>query len=276
MGWGHGPSYTKEAMVHWPEMGYSRNLHAQGLFDGIAAGYDTLAEICSFSQYGRWRRFLLSRLALQPEDTVLDLCTGTGGVAIALAQRMEGRVVGVDLSPKMLASARRRLQGTPLALRIPLVLGQAESLPFPDDTFDAVCFTFLLRYVDAPAATLVEIVRVLKPGGSLASLDFYVPQNTVLRGLWRFYTLRALPLLTWPISPGWRYVGGFLGPSIAGFYRVHSRAALVRLWEDVGMTDVRSQTLSLGGALVMSGTRRLHEPLNLTRAMSGGEQGGTP
>ena len=235
----------------------SRNRHAQGLFGGIAAGYDTLAELYSFLQYGRWRRFLLSQLTPQPGSMVLDLCTGTGGVAMALARRFQGCVVvGVDLSPDMLACARRKVQRTPLAQRVSLVMGQAERLPFPDDTFDVVCFTFLLRYVDDPAATLGEIVRVLKPGGRLGSLEFGVPEHAVLRLLWRVYTHQVLPLLTWPVSPGWRSVGAFLGPSIARFYRTLDPLGLVQLWEERGVDNVRVQRLSLGGALVMWGTRR--------------------
>ena len=239
-----------------PDMKRDPNRHAQDLFNGIAAGYDTLAELCSFFQYGRWRRHLLSRLGPHSGDTVLDLCTGTGGVAIALARKFHGQVVGVDLSPEMLGHAQRNLQRTALTPRISLVLSRAEELPFQDHTFDAVCFTFLLRYVAEPLNALAEVVRVLKPGGRLASLEFGVPQRLVLRGMWRVYTHYVMPVLTRPISPGWRYVGGFLGPSIARFSRTHSPEKIAELWREVGVDGVEIQRLSLGSAVVMWGTRR--------------------
>jgi demethylmenaquinone methyltransferase/2-methoxy-6-polyprenyl-1,4-benzoquinol methylase len=236
-------------------MAEDKNRHAQGLFDGIAAGYDSLAELFSFLQYGRWRRFLVSQLGTAPDDMVLDLCTGTAGVAVAVARRFRSQVVGVDLSGEMLLRARRKVRGMGLTARVPLVVGRAESLPFREECFDAVCFTFLLRYVQDPEATLREVTRVLKPGGRLASLEFAVPDHGVARRLWLLYTRGAMPLLSWPLSPGWRRVGAFLGPSIEGFYEAHHWEQLQGIWERAGIGGVRTRRLSWGGAVVMWGRK---------------------
>ena len=232
-----------------------KNAHARRLFDGIAGFYDPPAGLFSFGQYGRWRRYLVSRLEMGPGDTVLDLCTGTAGVAIDTARTFGCRVVGVDLSDAMLRSAREKVRRGRVRDNIDLVRGRAEGLPFPDACFDAVCFTFLLRYVEDPEATIGEIVRVLKPGGRLASLEFGVPGNMMARALWYAYTRGALPLGTRVVSKGWREVGAFLGPSICRFYRAYTVEQVRQMWLNWGIPDARAKRLSLGGAVVMWGTR---------------------
>lgn len=232
-----------------------KNLHARRLFDGIAGRYEMPAQLLSFGLYGQWRRRLVSMLRAGPGPRVLDLCTGTAGVATEAAQREGSRFVGVDLSRGMLSKAQNRVRDAGLAHRIDLVEGRAESLPFADGSFDVVCFTFLLRYVEDPPATLKEIVRVLKPGGHMASLEFCVPPNRAARYLWYAYTRAAMPVVMALISPGWREVGKFLGPSISRFYRKHPMESIRRMWLEAGMSGVEMQLLSLGGAQIMWGTK---------------------
>ena len=243
-------------------MHHDRNRHARQLFNGIAHRYDLLAELGSFFQYGTWRRYLISRLNAGPEDTVMDLCTGTAGVAIEVVRNCRSRVVGVDLSPMMLEQAQRRISREGLADRLSLVMGRAESLAFADSCFDAVCVTFLLRYVDDPMSTMREIIRVLKPGGRLLSLEFGVPGNPVARLLWYAYTRAALPLGGALVSKGWRRVGSFLGPSVSRFCRSYPEDHLRRIWVQLGIPDVKLTRLSLGGAVVMWGTKAGREPLS--------------
>ena len=100
-----------------------------------------------------------------------------------------------------------------------LTAGRAEQLPFPDDTFDALTFTYLLRYVADPAATLRELARVLKPGAPMASLEFLVPRNAFWRGWWWLYTRLVLPVAGAVGGRDWITVGRFLGPNISGHYR---------------------------------------------------------
>jgi len=222
---------------------------ARTLFAPLGPTYDRYAALLSFGQDPRWRRFLVSRVDVDASATVLDVATGTAAVARELLARRGCRVVGVDQSPEMLAEARRRLEG-----RVELVEASAERLPFDDASFDGLTFTYLLRYVNDPAATLRELARVVRPGGPIASLEFAVPAG-VWRPLWEAYVRAALPLAGLAISPGWRRVGAFLGPSIRDFYRRWPEERLLKAWRDAGIEDVRSQRLSLGGGIVSWGRR---------------------
>ena len=232
----------------------ARTRHARELFAPLGPTYDRYARLLSFGQDPRWRAFLVSRI---PDGAlrVLDVASGTAAVAITLADAVPGRTVtGIDQSAEMLAAGRARVERAGLSGRIELHQGRAESLPFEDAEFDALTFTYLLRYVDDPAATLRELVRVVRPGGAIAMLEFGVPSG-VWRPLWELYVRAGLPAAGAVVSPAWREVGTFLGPSIRGFYERWPLPALLELWHDAGVRDVRARRLSLGGGVVLWGTR---------------------
>ncbi len=224
-----------------------RRRHAQELFAPLGPTYHRVGAVLSLGQDPRWRRFLVSRV---PADggTVLDVATGTGLVAERLLQQGH-QVTGLDQSPEMLAVARGRLAG-----RVELVEASADSLPFADASFDHLTFTYLLRYVDDPAATLVELARVVRPGGTMAMLEFAVPRGP-WRPLWDVYVGTVLPLAGRLVSPGWREVGSFLGPSIRDFWRQTPEPRLLELWSAAGIRSPRSHRLSLGGGVVVWGTK---------------------
>ena len=222
---------------------------ARALFAPLGPTYDRNAALLSFGQDPRWRRFLVSRIEAGPRATVLDVATGTGAVARELLEQKGCTVVALDQSPEMLAEARRRLPAD-----VTLVEAGAEKLPFPDAAFDALTFTYLLRYVEDPAAVLRELVRVVRPGGTIAGLEFAVPRG-VWRPLWELYVRVGLPTAGRVLSPGWAEVGGFLGPSIRGFYDRYPEERLLELWWDAGVRDVRARRLSLGGGIVTWGRR---------------------
>ena len=136
----------------------ARTRHARELFAPLGPTYDRYARLLSFGQDPRWRSFLVSRI---PPDArrVLDVASGTAAVAIELARaEPERTVVGVDQSPEMLAAGRERVEHAGLSERVELREGRAEELPFADEEFDALTFTYLLRYVDDVPATLRELV----------------------------------------------------------------------------------------------------------------------
>jgi demethylmenaquinone methyltransferase/2-methoxy-6-polyprenyl-1,4-benzoquinol methylase len=231
-----------------------RTQHARDLFAPLGPTYDRYANVLSFGQDPRWRSFLVSRI---PADAsrVLDVATGTAAVARGLARAAPQRtVVGIDQSAEMLAAGRARVAAAGLDDRIVLREGRAEALPFADGEFDAVTFTYLLRYVDDPAATLRELARVLRPGGTMAMLEFAVPRGP-WRPLWDLYVGVGLPFAGRVVAPGWHEVGRFLGPSIRDFYARLPVPALLELWRDAGLVDVRARTLSLGGGIVVWATR---------------------
>ncbi|HEV8687018.1 MAG TPA: ubiquinone/menaquinone biosynthesis methyltransferase [Gaiellaceae bacterium] len=226
------------------------NALARELFAPLGPTYDRYARLLSLGQDPRWRRCLVSRVDVVPNDTVLDVATGTAAVAIALARRTGCSVVGLDQSEEMLAAGRIRVQEAGLAERIRLVRGNAERLPFADREFDALTFTYLLRYVDDPAATLRELARVTRSGGTIASLEFGVPPSPFWRALWELYVRVGLPLAGRAISAGWHDVGRFLGPSIRALPPPERLAAL---WREAGIQDVHVRRLSFGGGVVMWG-----------------------
>jgi demethylmenaquinone methyltransferase/2-methoxy-6-polyprenyl-1,4-benzoquinol methylase len=232
----------------------ARTRRARALFAPLGPTYDRYARLLSFGQDPRWRAFLVSRIP--PEALrVLDVATGTAAVAIELARaEPERTVVGVDQSPEMLAVGRERVARAGLAKRIELHEGRAESLACADADFDALTFTYLLRYVDDPAATLRELVRTVRPGGTVAMLEFALPRG-VLRPLWELYVRIGLPLAGAVVSPGWLDVGRFLGPSVRDFYARWPEPRLLDLWRDAGIEDVRARRLSLGGGIVLWGRK---------------------
>ena len=224
-----------------------RRRHARALFAPLGPTYDRVGATLSFGQDPRWRRFFVARLPLD-RGHVLDVATGTGLVAEALVARGFG-VTGLDQSVEMLALARKRFGD-----RVQLVEASADALPFSDASFDHLTFTYLLRYVDDPAATMRELARVVRPGGTVAMLEFGVPSG-VWRPLWDLWVGVGLPFAGRLVSPGWHEVGRFLGPSIRAFHAAYPEPALRALWRDAGIADVRARRLSLGGGLVMWGRR---------------------
>lgn len=231
-------------------------LQALALFRGLPARYDRLSAALSFWQDPRWRRALVDAVAPADDERILDVATGTGMVAAELLARADCTVVALDQSAEMLAGARARFATSPNGARVELIEGQAERLPFDDGAFDALTFTYLLRYVDDPAATVRELARVVRPGGRIASLEFGVPPRALPRLAWRFYTAIGLPALGRALGGAsareWAAVGRFLGPSIAGFYARHPLPAIVGYWREAGLNDVRVRRMSLGGGVVMS------------------------
>jgi demethylmenaquinone methyltransferase / 2-methoxy-6-polyprenyl-1,4-benzoquinol methylase len=233
-----------------------RDALARELFAPLGPTYDRYARLLSLGQDPRWRRFLVSRIDARPGDRVLDVATGTAAVAIELAGAYGCEVVGLDQSPEMLAAGRQRVATAGLADRIQLVEGSAERLPFEDASFDALTLTYLLRYVDRPADTLLELTRVVRPGGTVAALEFAVPRGLLWRGLWELYVRVGLPAAGRVLGRGWGEVGAFLGSSIRDFYVRYPLVGQLELWSAAGIADVRARRLSLGGGVVLWGRKR--------------------
>ncbi|MEO8289997.1 MAG: class I SAM-dependent methyltransferase [Gaiellaceae bacterium] len=231
-----------------------RSRAARTLFAPLGETYDRYARLLSFGQDPRWRSYLVSRVDARPEDVVLDVACGTAAVSLELERQYGCRVVGIDQSAEMLAAGRKRVEAAGSSARIELREERAEALPFEDGSFDALTFTYLLRYVDDPGATLGSLARVVRPGGRIAMLEFFVPGGLV-RPAWELYVRAGLPAFGGLISPGWAEVGRFLGPSIRAFWECYPPAQLARLWEEAGIRDVQGKRLSLGGGVVMWGTR---------------------
>ena len=212
-----------------------RSRHARALFAPLGPTYDRVGAALSFGQDPRWRRFLVSRL---PADGghVLDVATGTGLVASALLERGY-RVTGLDQSPGMLARARERFDG-----RVELVEASAEELPFPDGSFDHLTFTYLLRYVDDPGATLRELARVVRPGGTVAMLEFGLPARDLATAVGPLGRRRAAAGGPRCSHPAGTRSAVSSGRSIRDFHARYPEPASSGSGEDAGLADVRSRT----------------------------------
>ena len=213
--------------------------------------HDRWSRLLSLGQDPRWRRFLVSRIgrAGRPCSTSRPERRRSRSSC-----RAEGcSVVGVDQSPEMLAAGASASR-PPGSRADPARRGRRRAAAVPDAAFDALTFTYLLRYVEDPAATLAELARVVRPGGTIAALEFGLPRG-VWRPLWELYVRVGLPVAGRLISPGWHEVGPSSGPSIREF---HARLPLERQLGALAGGGHRGRPrrrLSLGGGYVVWGRR---------------------
>jgi demethylmenaquinone methyltransferase/2-methoxy-6-polyprenyl-1,4-benzoquinol methylase len=233
------------------------NEFARSLFAPLPSRYNVLAQLLSFGQDRRWRAAMVEHVVGAKPRIVLDVACGPCAVTRRLAKRTSARIVGVDLSEDMLRTGQANIRTSKLEERVALVLARGEQLPFADATFDALTFTYLLRYVSDPEATMKELARVVKPGGPIANLEFAVPSKIEWRVAWWCYTRWVLPVAGYVTGgKGWWDVGRFLGPSISKHYKSYPVDWTLRAWEHAGIEHVESQAMSLGGGIVIWGYRK--------------------
>ena len=216
-------------------------ISAPTLFGPVARDYERWSALLSLGQDPRWRATLVAGLELPPRARVLDVAAGTGTITRLLRAR-DCRPIALDITAPMLRRAA--------AHGLVSVRATADSLPFGSATFDGLTCSYLLRYVPDPLHTLRELGRVLRPGGTIGMLEFGRPRG-VWGPCWTLYTRLGLPLAGSLIGHGWGEVGRVLGPSIDTFHRRFPPSALHELWRQAGFVDVRLQTLSLGGGMVL-------------------------
>jgi demethylmenaquinone methyltransferase / 2-methoxy-6-polyprenyl-1,4-benzoquinol methylase len=236
-------------------MSSERNRFAARLFAGIAPQYDRVGALLSLGQDPRWRRFLVSKTNAMPGSWMLDVAAGTQLVSRELAARKRVRVVALDQSEPMLVAGREPTRLAGLEDQIHPVAGRAERQPFADGTFASVTLTYLLRYVDDPADTMRELVRVLSPGGSIAMLEFHVPNGALVHAGWWGYTRFALPALGSIVSPAWARTARFLGPNVSAFVADHPVREWVGWFQRAGVQQVRTRSFLFGSAIVLWGVK---------------------
>lgn len=240
--------------MHRDSIPTGHNTASRILFSTLPPEYDRLAAVLSLGQDRRWRKEMVDHVVEAAPRVVLDVATGPAGVALQLAERTDAHVTGIDLSEPMLRRGQNNVTAVNRQDRIALVLGRGEQLPFPDNTFDALTFTYLLRYVADPRQTMAELARVVRPGGVVASLEFAVPISVFWRAWWWLYTRAVLPMGGAVLGGRpWFTVGRFLGPNISAHYRRWPVSSIARAWADAGITDIEMRRMSLGGGLIMWG-----------------------
>ena len=216
-----------------------------GMFDAIARRYDTLNHLLSAGLDKRWRRRAIQALQLSGRERVLDMCTGTGDLAIEAVTTISGQaadVLGIDFSAEMLRLALGKIRAAGLEARVRLARGDATSMPVPDRTFDAATVAFGIRNVLDPELACREFYRALKPGGRLAVLEFGSPRQPVLRAVYLWYFRRVLPLVGKLISKH-SEAYTYLPASVAEF---PTGPAFVAMLTGAGFARVRFETLSVG------------------------------
>jgi len=224
-----------------------------GMFDAIAARYDLLNMVLSLGLDRHWRQRAIASLQLTGAERVLDVCAGTADVAIgtALAQPGSHRVVGVDFAGAMLAKGHEKIQAAGLSSRVQLVRGDAMQLPVADASVDALTIAFGIRNVEVTEAACREMLRVLKPGGRLAILEFGLPQAPGLRQLYAWYFLRVLPRIGSLVS---RHGGAYsyLPASVGAFPWGQDFADLLTR---AGFSAAVSRPLTLGVVYLYTASR---------------------
>ena len=212
------------------------------MFDRIAPAYDRLNHTLSFQIDKLWRRHVVRIVRRMQPRRILDVATGTGDLALAMARRMRGvQVLGVDLSENMLAEARRKATACGLDERVVLSLGDAERLEVADASVDVVTVAFGVRNFGDLGAGLREIARVLKPGGKVVILEFSTPRNPLFRRVYGLYSHRLLPAIGGMISKD-RKAYEYLPASVDEFPAPECFMAMMR---EAGFKDCRARSQSL-------------------------------
>jgi demethylmenaquinone methyltransferase/2-methoxy-6-polyprenyl-1,4-benzoquinol methylase len=212
------------------------------MFDGIARRYDLLNRLMSFGVDRRWRRRTADALALPPDARVLDLATGTADLALRVAVRHpDSAIAGLDPSRNMLAVGRKKIAARGLGERIDLLVGDAQALPYADDSFDGVCIAFGIRNVPDRERALAEMARVTRPGGRIAILELSEPRGGLLGPLARFHVHVVVPRLGGLLSGSREY--RYLQASIATFPRPEVFADAMRA---CGLDVLGVQPLTFG------------------------------
>jgi len=219
------------------------------MFDQISKSYDRINRVLSFGQDVSWRKKVAKEMPLKPHLKVLDLATGTGDQLIALfkAGLSIQRAVGIDLSEEMLKIGRTKVASNP---KIELLHGDAQKLPFADQTFDATTFSFGIRNVGDPLVSLKEIHRVLKPRGRCLILEFSMPP-AYIRPFFLFYLRKILPR-----------IGGLLSKNAAAYHYLNrtiesfpSGEAFLSLMKEAGFSSLKKIPMNFGGVTLYIGDK---------------------
>ena len=224
------------------------------MFSSIATRYDLNNTLLSMGLHHRWKRLAIQQTNLNPTDQALDLCSGTGDLALLLAKKIGpgGKVVALDLNEKMLRIGKEKMKNAGLNGETHCLIGTAEILPFPDNTFNVITVAFGVRNVTEIRKALCEMVRVLRPKGRMVCLEFSSPKNPFLRKLYDLYSFTCLPWIATWVSSDKSGTYHYLPASIRNFPNQESFKTIMM---DVGFEEVSYQNLSGGIVAIHAGIK---------------------
>ena len=216
------------------------------MFDTISKNYDGLNRVISFGIDIKWRKKVVEILKKEKPQSILDIATGTGDLAIALVKTGAKKIVGLDISPGMLAVGKDKVTDKKLNSTIEMVVGDSEKLTFEDNSFDAVTVSFGVRNFETLNTGMAEILRVLKPNGTFVVLETSVPTKTPYKQGYSFYTKNILPLIGKLFSKD-DSAYGYLSESASVFPHGENFNNILR---EIGFIDVTNKPQTFGVASI--------------------------
>ena len=222
------------------------------MFDTISDNYDGLNRVISFGIDIKWRKKVLALVAEKNPDTILDIATGTGDLAILMTKTSATKIIGLDLSAGMLEVGKKKIEKKNLSDKIEMVLGDSENMPFPNNHFDAITVSFGIRNFETLEKGLSEILRVLKPNGIFVILETSVPEKTPYKQGYAFYTKYILPLIGKLFSKD-NVAYGYLSESASNFPYGEKLNNILRKIEFI---DVVAMPQTFGVATIYSASKK--------------------
>ena len=222
------------------------------MFDTISGNYDGLNRVISFGIDIKWRKKVLKLVAAKKPKQILDIATGTGDLAILMAETNAEKIIGLDISAGMLEVGRKKVAQKNLNNKIELVLGDSENMPFDDNSFDAITVAFGVRNFETLEKGLAEILRVLKPGGIFVILETSNPTKAPFKQGYFFYTKYILPLIGKFFSKD-NAAYGYLSESASVF---PYGEALNNILRKIGFIDVKAMPQTFGVATIYSASKK--------------------
>ena len=222
------------------------------MFDTISGNYDNLNRVISFGIDVKWRKKVLKMVSKSNPKTILDIATGTGDLAILMAETNAEKIIGLDISSGMLEVGKKKIASKNLSNTIEMVLADSENMPFEDNYFDAITVAFGVRNFENLEKGLAEILRVLKPNGLFVILETSVPDKTPYKQGYNFYSKNILPLIGKLFSKD-NVAYGYLSESAAAF---PYGEALNNILRKTGFIDVVALPQTFGVATIYSASKK--------------------
>ena len=241
-----------QQVTPYKDSGLGKKEQVAQMFDTISGNYDGLNRVISFGIDVEWRKKVLKIVSAKNPKTILDIATGTGDLAILMAQTDATEIIGADISEGMMEVGRKKVKEKNLENRIRLVYGDSENLPFGDNHFDAITVAFGIRNFETLEKGLAEILRVLKPGGIFVILETSVPTKFPYKQGYRFYSKYLLPMIGRLFSKD-RTAYTYLSESASVFPFGEELNNILR---KIGFIEVKNMPQTFGVATIYSASKQ--------------------